>query len=125
MKMQMMLVLLLAVGSSWPAGAQQQGDVQEIDGLLQIWHAEQGGWVGPETYFELELIRLDGPTYGKVSVYPSYKSVAEWETLVDVLDDGSVCPMVFFHSRWRRLPDVLALDERIRNYGGCANVFNK
>ena len=125
MKTQLILALVLAMGSSVNVAAQEPGDVREVNGALQLWHAVQGSWISTEMYFDLELKRLNGPTYGTTSTYPPYDSVAEWETLVDVLDDGSVCPMVFFHSRWRRLPDVLALDTRIRNYGGCENVFNR
>lgn len=103
----------------------QKGEVRVVTDQLEVWYDENHRWISPEQYFALELKRLDGPTYGTVVTYPAYESVTEWETLIDRLADGRECPMVFFHERWRRLPDVLDLDERLRNYGGCADVFNE
>ncbi len=118
-------ISLLIIAMLIPAAvfAQQQGDVRKQGDWLQVWHQTKQQWISPEDYFMLEIERLKGPTYGFTKKYPPYDSTKEWETLIDVLPDGRVCPMVFFHSRWRRLPDVLALDERLRNYGGCRDVF--
>lgn len=113
--------LLLAVSQ---AQAQSTGTLRGVGDALEVWHAASERWVTPPEYFSLELTRLNGPTYGRVREYPAYESVSEWQTLIDVLPDGRECPMVFFHERWRRLPDVLALDERLREYGGCRDVFN-
>ncbi len=100
----------------------EQGAVRQTGDALEVWH-EAIGWVSPESYFNYEIKRLGGPTYGTVVRYPPYATVKQWETLIDRLPDGRTCPMVFFHQRWRRLPDVLALDDRLRNYGGCRDVF--
>lgn len=102
----------------------ETGDIKEVGGSLQVWYQAADEWLTPEVFFEREISRLNGPTYGRTSKYPDYNSVQEWDTLIDILPDGRSCPMVFFHARWRRLPDVLALDERLRNYGGCKDVFN-
>lgn len=123
MKARLTIFLVLAIGPSWAFSAPSQGDVRDMKGELQLWYSARASWLSPEAFFDLELKRLNGPTYGRTSVYPPYSSVQEWETLIDVLADGSECPMVFFHSRWRRLPDVLALDTRARNHGGCKNVL--
>lgn len=106
-------------------GLPRNGAINPVQPTLTVWHSQTQQWTTPETFFELELARLNGPTYGtrRGNNYPDYDSVEEWQTLVDLLPDGRVCPMVFFHNRWRRLPDVLALDERLRNYGGCKDVF--
>lgn len=111
--------------SSSGSNTHHNGELRHQSGKPQVWHAETGQWTSPERFFELELIRLKGPTYGTRSGdnYPDYDSVEEWQTLVDKLPDGRICPMVFFHNRWRRLPDVLALDESLRNYDGCRDVF--
>ncbi|MCO7225640.1 hypothetical protein [Pleionea sp. CnH1-48] len=105
---------------SW---AVEHGESQLEGQILKVYYEDTRQWVSPERFFELELKRLNGPTYGTPQHYPPYDQVKEWETLIDRLPDGRQCPMVFFHERWRRLPDVLALDERLRNYGGCADVF--
>lgn len=123
MKTRLFAIIVLALASCAALSAPEQGELRESAGTLEVWHAAHNDWVSPEKFFQLELKRLKGPTYGSTTEYPPYKSVKEWETLIEVLADGSECPMVFFHSRWRRLPDVLALDERLRNYGGCARVF--
>lgn len=120
------LTALLGLTMALSAAGQEireQGVLRENSQTLQVWH-EEANWVSPERFFELELIRLGGPTYGTVSTYPAYGSVSEWETLIDLLPDGRTCPMVFFHQRWRRLPDVLGLHPKLRNYGGCADVFD-
>ncbi len=100
-----------------------KGQIRIAADQMEVWYNENERWVSPERYFELELKRLNGPTYGVIRKYPPYDSVKEWETLINELPDGRQCPMVFFHERWRRLPDVLALDEGLRNYGGCTDVF--
>lgn len=102
-----------------------QGDIRTVTGKMEVWYNENHRWVSPERFFELELKRLNGPSYGKTNTYPDYDTTKEWETLIEILPDGRECPMVFFHERWRRLADVLALDERLRNYGGCADVFDQ
>ena len=106
-------------------GSPRNGDLDKTKPTLTVWHAQTQQWTTPEAFFELELTRLNGPTYGTRTgdSYPDYDSVEEWQTLIDQLPDGRVCPMVFFHKRWRRLPDVLALDESLRNYDGCRDVF--
>ncbi len=123
MRTSLFAIIVLVLASRAAFSAPEQGDLRESAGKLRVWHTAQQSWVSPETFFQLELRRLNGPTYGSITEYPPYSSVKEWESLVEVLADGSECPMVFFHSRWRRLPDVLALDDRLRNYGGCARVF--
>lgn len=102
------------------------GALRQTNGSWQIWHENSKQWTDVDSFFEMEIDRLNGPTYGTRAGnnYPPYDSVKEWETLIDKLADGRTCPMVFFHKRWRRLPDVLALDDRLRNYGGCKDVFN-
>lgn len=117
------IALSCLVFASLLFAAPQKGEVREEGVSLQVWYDEKQKWVSPETYFELELKRLKGPTYGTVRKYPPYDSVKEWETLIDLSPTGAVCPMVFFHSAWRRLPDVLGLDERLRNYKGCKDVY--
>lgn len=105
--------------------APSHGDVQENFNNLIVWHKDLAKWISPEKYFAIEIKRYDGQSYGTVTQYPPYETVEEFDTLIDRLPDGRVCPMVFFHQRWRRLPDVLALDERLRNYGGCKDVFDQ
>lgn len=101
-----------------------KGYIRTIAGKMQVWYDGNRHWVSPEHYFDLEIDRLGGLTYGQIKdEYPPYETVREWETLIDILPDGRQCPMVFFHQRWRRLPDVLGLDERLRNYDGCVDVF--
>ncbi|MCV6587416.1 MAG: hypothetical protein OIF57_00095 [Marinobacterium sp.] len=99
------------------------GDVREHNSQLQVWSEQRQRWVKPPLFFADDLKSLNGPTYGRTSSYPPYAKVKEWETLVDLLPDGRECPMVFFHNRWRRLADVRALDDRLRNFGGCRDVF--
>ena len=105
--------------------APSHGDVQKKLNNLIVWHKDLASWISPEKYFAIEIKHYDGQSYGTVTQYPSYETVTEFDTLVDRLPDGRVCPMVFYHQRWRRLPDVLALDKRLRNYGGCKDVFNQ
>lgn len=124
MRTKSLVVLLCLCFSTASIADNENGDLKEVNGKLQVWYQDSNEWLTPEAFFAKEISRLDGPTYGRTSSYPDYDSVKEWETLIDVLPDGRSCPMVFFHSRWRRLPDVLALDERLRNYGGCKDVFN-
>ena len=110
---------------SLPApSAPSHGDVQDSGNNIKVWHRDLSNWVSPDKYFAIEIKRYDGKSYGIVTSYPAYETVNEFDTLIDKLPDGRECPMVFFHQRWRRLPDVLALDERLRNFGGCKDVFN-
>jgi len=118
------LILALALASSPAHAKPENGELRDDRGLLQVWSDKGNQWLDPENFFRIELDHLNGPTYGSVKTYPAYESVKEWESLIDILPDGRTCPMVFFHSRWRRLPDVLALDERLRNFGGCKDVFD-
>ena len=117
------LFFALALFSLGSLSAPAHGDVRETGGDIEAWHMTVAGWISPDEFFVIEIKRLEGPTYGTVKDYPPYAAVQEWETLIDQLPDGRECPMVFFHGRWRRLPDVLALDERLRNHGGCKDVF--
>jgi hypothetical protein len=103
--------------------APSHGEVRETGDSIEVWHLTAAGWVSPHEFFVIEIKRLKGTTYGTVENYPPYDAVEEWDTLIDQLPDGRECPMVFFHERWRRLPDVLALDVRLRNHGGCKDVF--
>lgn len=104
--------------------APSHGDVKGKNDSIVVWHKDLSNWVHPDEYFAIEIKRYVGQSYGTVTRYPPYETVNEFDTLIDKLPDGRECPMVFFHQRWRRLPDVLALDERLRNYGGCKDVFN-
>jgi len=124
MSMRAVAVFILVSAFSMPVLAEPEaGAVRESDAGIQVWSAQRNAWIEPTLFFADDLKTLNGPTYGRTSQYPPYAQVKEWETLVDVLPDGRECPMVFFHQRWRRLPDVRALDERLRNYGGCKDVF--
>ena len=105
--------------------APSHGDVKGNINNLVVWHQQASNWINPVDYFAIEIKRYDGKSYGTVTDYPPYETVNEYDTLTDKLPDGRICPMVFYHQRWRRLPDVLALDERLRNYGGCKDVFNQ
>lgn len=113
------IYLFTSVALAMPA----KGQLDDTGDMLMVWHTESNAWLSAEDYFAAEIKRLNGPTYGQTNQYPPYDEVKEWETLIDVLPDGRTCPMVFFHQRWRRLPDVLALDEKLRNFGGCRDVF--
>jgi hypothetical protein len=124
MKIKILLIWITLITGGSAVSAEENGKVQEKQDGLIVWSQDNRKWISPEEFFMSELIKLKGPTYGVVTEYPPYESVKEWETLIDKLPDERVCPMVFFHQRWRRLPDVLALDERLRNYGGCKDVFN-
>ena len=117
------LFFTLSLFSLGTLSAPVHGDVRETGDNIEIWHMKVAGWIRPDEFFVIEIKRLNGPTYGTVGDYPPYEAVQEWDTLIDRLPDGRECPMVFFHARWRRLPDVLALDEHLRNYGGCRDVF--
>ena len=117
------LFFVLSLFSLTTLSAPAHGDVRETGDGIEVWHMTVSGWITPDEFFSIEIKRLKGPTYGTVGDYPPYDTVNEWDTLIDRLPDGRKCPMVFFHERWRRLPDVLALDERLRNYGGCRDVF--
>lgn len=126
MQVKLIFGFLLTLSFAHPGACQQQpehGELREEGPMLLVWH-RQSRWISPDRFFELELERLDGPTYGTVRTYPPYANVSEWETLIDQLPDGRTCPMVFFHQRWRRLPDVLGLHPKLRNFGGCADVFD-
>jgi len=118
------LFFVLSQLSLTALSAPEHGDVRETGNGIEVWHMTNAGWISPDEFFVIEIKRLKGPTYGTVKDYPPYDTVQEWDTLIDQLPDGRECPMVFFHKRWRRLPDVLALDDRLRNYGGCKNVFS-
>lgn len=117
------LFFTLSFFSQVTLSAPEHGDVQGNENNIKVWHKDLTSWISPEEYFTIEIKRYDGKSYGTVSSYPAYDTVNEFDTLIDKLPDGQECPMVFFHQRWRRLPDVLALDERLRNYGGCKDVF--
>ena len=117
------LFFALSLFSVSTLSAPAHGDVRETGDGIEAWHRSVTGWITPDAFFVIEIRRLKGPTYGTVEDYPPYETVSEWDTLIDRLPDGRQCPMVFFHERWRRLPDVLALDERLRNHGGCKDVF--
>jgi len=114
------LSLISIIAHSAPSHGDVKGDLKN----LVVWHQDVSNWIQPTEYFAIEIKRYDGKSYGTVTDYPPYETVNEFDTLTDILPDGRVCPMVFYHQRWRRLPDVLALDERLRNYGGCKDVFN-
>lgn len=118
------LFFTLALFSLPALTAPSHGDVQDKNKNLVVWHKDLSSWILPDEYFAIEIKQYDGQFYGTVTNYPPYDTVNEFDTLIDQLPDGRECPMVFFHQRWRRLPDVLALDERLRNYGGCKDVFN-
>ncbi|CAA0090461.1 Uncharacterised protein [BD1-7 clade bacterium] len=108
------------------AALPENGHIDKAGNELRVWSQAQQSYVTPESYFEAEVKKLNGPTYGRTHQYPEYETVKDWETLIDVLPNGKgECPMVFFHQRWRRLPDVLALHEDLRNYGGCRYVFDE
>jgi len=113
------LSLISIIAHSAPSHGDVKGDLKN----LVVWHQDLSKWIKPDDYFSIEIKRYDGRNYGTVTDYPPYETVNEFDTLTDKLPDGRVCPMVFFHQRWRRLPDVLALDESLRNYGGCKDVF--
>ena len=117
------LFFTLSLFSLSTLSAPAQGDVLETGDSIKVWHTKASGWVSPDEFFIIEVKRLKGPTYGTVEDYPPYDTVSEWDTLIDRLPDGRECSMVFYHARWRRLPDVLALDDRLRNHGGCSDVF--
>jgi len=117
------LFFALSLLSLTTLSAPAHGDVRGTGDSIEAWHMTAAGWVSPDEFFTIEIKRLKGPTYGTVEDYPPYESAQEWDTLIDRLPDGRECPMVFFHARWRRLPDVLALNERLRNHGGCKDVF--
>ncbi|MEA2092979.1 MAG: hypothetical protein U9P11_00275 [Pseudomonadota bacterium] len=117
------LFFALSLFSLTALSAPAHGEVRETSDNIKVWHTKVSGWISPNEFFVIEIKRLKGPTYGTVEDYPPYETVQEWDTLINQLPDGRECPMVFFHARWRRLPDVLALDERLRNYGGCRDVF--
>jgi len=118
------LFFALTLFTQTALSAPDHGDVRETGDNIEVWHMDIADWISPREFFGIEIKRLKGPTYGTVKKdYPPYETVQEWDTLIDQLADGRECPMVFFHKRWRRLPDVLALDERMRNYGGCKDVF--
>lgn len=117
------LFFVLSLFSLTTLSAPAHGDVRDSGEGIEVWHMTATDWISPDDFFVIEIKRLKGPTYGTVKDYPPYAAVQEWDTLIDQLPDGRECPMVFFHQRWRRLPDVLALDERLRNYGGCKDVF--
>lgn len=121
---QLLIFSSLTLTSGNAYSEPEHGEVKDNLDKLIVWHSSQSSWISPEQYFTIEIKRYDGQSYGTVTQYPPYDTVNEFDTLVDKLPDGRVCPMVFFHQRWRRLPDVLALDERLRNYGGCKDVFN-
>ena len=117
------LFIALSLISLNTLSAPVHGDVRESGENIEAWHRAVSGWISPDEFFAIEIKRLNGSTYGTVADYPPYENVNEWDTLIDQLPDGRQCPMVFYHARWRRLPDVLALDERLRNHGGCKDVF--
>lgn len=117
------LFIALALFSLTTLHAPVHGGVRETGDGIEVWHMVVSGWITPEGFFTIEIKRLMGPTYGTVENYPSYDTALKWDTLIEHLPDGSECPMVFFHERWRRLPDVPGLDDRLRNHGGCRNVL--
>lgn len=82
-------------------------------------------WTFFQDQKQILLSRHGGTDYGELSAdqYPTFASVKEWDFLTEQLEDGSMCVMVFYHQRWRRLPDVLGLSEELRNYEGCGKVF--
>lgn len=113
------LSLFLLTTLSAPA----RGEVCEASDSIEVWHLTAAGWASPDDCFVIELKRPKGPTYGTVKNYPSKDAVQEWDTLIDQLPDGSQCPTVFFYDCWRRAPNVLAPDERLRNQGGRKKVL--
>jgi hypothetical protein len=117
-------IVLALIAADVAAAAPDNGAVRTRADALEVWSEAKQSWLAPEAFFDLEVAKLHGPTYGRTHDYPDYDRVKPWETLIDVLPDGRTCPMVFFHERWRRLPDVLAFDDRLRNYGGCRDVFD-
>ena len=110
--------------------AMETGDEKKSGSNIEVYSEHAGRYLGPDSFFEIEKVeRLQqfGTTdYGTIKgdQYPEYSSVREWDFLTERLSDGSHCVMVFFHSRWRRFGDVLALSDQLRDWGGCARVFN-
>lgn len=119
------LLIIGLLASPAVFAAPMQGDIKESNNDITVWHQNSGEWLTPKNYFSIEANKFNGKNYGSVTAYPAYETVKEYDTLIDNLPNGQECHMIFFHQRWRRVPDVLALDERLRNYGGCENVFNK
>jgi hypothetical protein len=118
-----MLFIVLSLFSIGTLPAPAHGDVHEDGDGIEVWHITASSWITPEEFFSIEIRRLKRPTYATTGGYPPYDTVQERDTLIDRLPDDRECPMAFNHERWRRLPDVLALDERLRNHGGCRDVF--
>ena len=81
MRTSLFAIIVLVLASRAAFSAPEQGDLRESAGKLRVWHTAQQSWVSPETFFQLELRRLNGPTYGSITEYPPYSSVKEWETL--------------------------------------------
>ncbi len=124
------LGLFLSMTLASTAWAMEDGEDRLNSGKVEVYSEQTKRWIDPDAYFSQEIKRIQSEKgskhYGDIrgGKYPPYESVGEWDVLVDILPDNRQCPMVFFHNRWRRLPDVLALSSQMRNWGGCQDVFN-
>jgi hypothetical protein len=117
------LIFTLSLFSPGTLSAPVHGEVHDTGDNIEAWHMKLAGWISPDEFLVIEIKHLNGPTYGMAGDYPPYEAMQEWDTLIDRLPDDRECPKMSFHARWRRLPDVLALDEHLRNYGGCRDVL--
>ena len=115
------IVLLQACASDFGKERESaQGDIEIHDG---------NGFVDVWTFLEGQkqdrITRHGTVDYGILTAenYPEYDTVNEWDFVTEQLSDGSKCMMVFYHERWRRFTDVLALSDQLRTYQGCARVF--
>lgn len=98
-------------------------EVRETGDSIKVWHLTAAGWVSPDEFLVIEIKRLKGPTYDAVENDPLNDNAQERDTIIEQLPDDHECLMAFFDERWRRLPNVLALNERLRRPGGCNGVF--
>jgi len=101
----------------------KNGQVYMTGHAVEVWDADGGGWVMPETFWLNYAKRGNGKFWGRTADYPPYKDVNEHDTILIQLKQG-VCLMEFFHTRWRRAQDVRRWDTAFNDYGGCPHVFD-
>ncbi len=64
------LFFALSLFSLTTLSAPAHGDVRETESGIEVWHMTVSGWVSPDEFFDIEIKRLKGPTYGTVEDYP-------------------------------------------------------
>lgn len=123
MRVLIIFILCFCV-SSIQAQEREHGFVNvSASGEHQVWNGANNEWNSVALFWQHFTKTNEGKAWGRISEYPNYDEVNEFDTLIITLKDGA-CLMQFYHSRWRRANDVQRWDDAFNKYGGCPYVFD-